>query len=576
MRQTELPRPWLSFAVLAVLAGNSAAQTLQFVDQTAAAGITFTQTSGPGAEVTMMNGGGAVGDFNRDGYQDLFVLGGPGAADRLFINNGDGTFTDRAASWGVAATHWGFGIAVGDYNRDGWLDIYITSGGTNGFTCFHRLYRNNGNNTFTDVAGTARVRDTTDGGAWDGFGAAWGDYDLDGYLDLAVAGWVGGSGSNRLFHNQGTGVFLNYTSVLNHDMTLVRGYSPRFIDMNGDRYPELIWVADFSTSRYFVNNTNGMFTESHLSAGVGLEGNGMGMTIGDFNADGRPDLYVTSIYTHQLGHPGVPGTGNMLYLNNGANHFTEVSDPSFVKNTGWGWGTVAVDFRNIGRQDIVATNGWQGGNYDGEFLADPTCVFAANANGTFTNTAPACGVIQSAQGRGLLSFDADNDGRQDLVIFENSGPITYYRNTTPDAGHYLRIFLDSHTTPGLAPDGYGAHVVLTTGGVAQHRWICGGSNYLSQSELSAHFGLGAATLADQLRVDWPNGDTTIWNNVAADRTIVLTPCPADFNRDGMSSVQDLFDFLASYFQGNADFNLSGVTSLQDIFDFLAAWFGGCQ
>lgn len=566
----------LAASSIVAVVGSASAQTLQFADQTAAAGLTCNQTADPGAEVTMMIGGGVVGDFDRDGFQDVFVLGGPGAPDRLFINNGDGTFTDRAAAWGVADTHWGVGAAVGDYDRDGWLDVYITSGGTDGLSCNHRLYHNNGNNTFTNVAQTAGVRDTTSGAPWDGFGAAWGDYDLDGNLDLAVAGWLPASGCNRLFHNQGAGTFTDVTASLNHDMTLVRGFSPRFVDMNGDRYPEIIWTADFSTSRYFVNNTDGSFTESRLSAGVSLEGNGMGTTVGDFNNDGRPDYYVTSIKTDQVGHPGVPGTGNMLYLNTGANQFTEASVAANVKDTGWGWGTAAVDFRNIGRQDLIATNGWQGANYNGEFLADPTCVFTNNGDGTFTEAAPACGVTHTAQGRGLVNFDADNDGRQDVIIFANAGPITYYHNVTADAGHYLRVFLDSHNTPGLAPDGYGAHVVLTVGALTQHRWICGGSNFLSQSELSAHFGLGSATVADELRIEWPNGHTTIWNDVAADRTLVLTPCPGDFNRDGQTSVQDLFDFLSGYFQGAGDFNLSGATSVQDIFDFLAAWFSGCD
>jgi hypothetical protein len=350
--------------------------------------------------------------------------------------------------------------------------------------------------------------------------------------------------------------------------------------MNGDRYPELLWTSDFGRSRYLVNNGNGTFTDATASAGVGLDGNGMGTSIADHNGDGRPDWFVTSIFS-PTPQPNQPGTGNMLYMNLGNHHFTEVSQIAGVNQGGWGWGAVAVDLDNDGREDIAHTNGFP----DPEFATDLTRVFrnitspwGGGAPVAFAQVSPECGVTHNGEGRGMLRFDYDNDGDQDLVIFTNDGPLSLYRNdlSGPDT-HWLRVFLDTRATPGLAPGGCGAHLVATVGGVARHAWMLGGSNYQSQSELAVHFGLGGATMVEELRVEWPNGRTATWTSVAADRTVVLASCPADFNRDGLISVQDLFDLLAGYFAGEpeADFNLSGTASVQDIFDFLSAWFSGC-
>jgi hypothetical protein len=524
-----------------------------------------------------MAAGGAAGDFNNDGWQDLFVLGGWGNPDKLFINNHNGTFTDQAAAWGVARVHRGMGVAVGDFDGDGWLDIFVTSEPDSGGPTTNVLYRNNHNGTFTDVAvaaGVAYAPGLTVGGGW---GAAWGDYDLDGKLDLAVADWSRSPGGNRLYHNNGNGTFTNVTAAaLNPAWMDVQGFSPRFVDMNGDRFPELLWVGDFGQSRYFVNNANGTFSNATASAGVGLDGNGMGTAVADFNGDGRPDWFVTSIFS-TTPYPNQPGTGNMLYLNQGANHFVESSQIAGVKQGGWGWGAVAADLDNDGLPDIAHTNGYY---YSGpEFENDPTCVFRNLGAASFAEAAPGCGVTHTGQGRGMIAFDYNNDGKVDLVIFTNGGPLTLYRNdTTGPATNSLRVLLNTHASPparGIAPNGYGAHIVATINGVPQHRWITGGSNYLSQSELSAHFGLAAATAVSQLRVEWPDGSVTLRANIPANQTLTLSSCPGDWNADGASNIQDIFDFLASWFAQAGDFNASGASNVQDIFDFLGAWFAGC-
>ncbi len=273
-----------------------------FSDQTTDAGVVASYSPA----VAGFLAGGVVGDFNRDGWQDIFYPAGGDVADKLFINNGDGTFVDQASSWGIAATHRSTAAAVGDYDGNGWLDIFVTSLGptTGEAPGHHRLYRNNGDGTFSDVAAAAGVEQSAASGA-DGWGGAWGDYDLDGDLDLAVAGWRELDG-NRLFRNDGDGTFTDVTSRAGlGSLPGTNGFSPRFVDMDDDRYPELIWIGDFGTSHYYTNDGDGTFTDFTAGSGTSQDGTEMGMTVADWDEDGDFDFYVTTIST------------NNLYLNQG-------------------------------------------------------------------------------------------------------------------------------------------------------------------------------------------------------------------------------------------------------------------
>jgi hypothetical protein len=535
--------------------------------------------------VSAMLGGGAVGDFNNDGHQDIFVLTGGEVPDKLYIGNGDGTFTEQAAAWGVAYAHMGVGTAVGDYDGDGWLDIYVTSLGPAVAPTQpgrHLLYRNNGDGSFADLAAAAGVRWTSTGIA-DGFGAAFGDHDLDGDLDLFVTGWVYQSGGNRLFRNEGDGTFTDVTAASGLSGLLsCRGFAPRFVDMDGDRYPELLIAADYGTSRYLVNDRDGTFTDATAGSGTGLDDNGMGQAVGDVDGNGLLDWYVTSIYTPDSHIPTVPGTGNMLYMNEGGHAYAERSVAAGVNDGGWGWGTVAADLDHDGWLDLVETNGWlqNNGSAGPEWVMEPSYVFRNAGDGTFTEVAAAAGVTHDGQGRGLASLDLEDDGDQDILIVSYNEPVTVYRNDAEASGcHWLRVFLDTSNDPRLAPDGFGAKVLLTAAGMTQLRSIDGGSSYLIQCELSAHFGLGTAQLADELRVQWPSGAETVLAGVPADQTLwVIAPVPGDLDGDGTVGITDLLALLAGWGPCPAppapclaDLDGDGTVGITDLLALLADW-----
>ncbi len=569
---------------VAVLSGSAfGAGTPEFVDvtQQALGSIVSHQSSTYLSKhgFAMMSGGGAVGDFNNDGWQDIFYLGGGDQADKLFINNHDGTFSDAAGAWGIDWSHMGIGASVGDFDNNGWLDMYISSlGDITGSPSqgMHRLYRNNGDGTFTDVAVQAGVNRTTTF-VPDGFGSTFGDYDLDGDLDLYVTGWWANNDHNRLYRNNGDGTFTNVTAQAQLDVPQIRAFSPAFVDMDGDGYPELLLTADFKTSHYFINNGDGTFTDTDQANGTGVDDNGMGHAIADFDGDGDLDWYVTSVHSDwdhsevPLWADRTPGTGNMLYLNDGNHEYSEVSVAAGVNDGGWGWGVVPVDIDHDGRVDIFETNGWNEPNgFDvTEWIGDRSYVYKSLGGGAFEEVGIACGVNDTELGRGILRIDYDNDGDQDLVMLSFGGRITLYESKVAgqENTNWIRLLLDTDQNNLLAPDGFGARVEVTVGAQTQVGMMHASPSYLAVSEQSVHFGLDAATTIDQIFIRWPNGTVTIRTNVIANQTMTIAASrPGDVNDNGSVDVGDLTSVLKALGEGvhPADANGDSVVDVNDI------------
>ena len=512
---------------------------LVFSDQTTAAGLDFSHVQSTDHRSGPMAPGGAVGDFNNDGYPDLFVIGGGGVADALFINNTDGTFSNQAEAWGIVILHRGVAATVGDYDSDGDDDIFITSlGPVNQIDGpgQHILYRNEGR-FFTNVAGQAGVAATT-ATYPDGYGAAFGDYDRDGDLDLFVGGWhtIPALGA-RLFRNEGDGSFLNVTKKAGVISRGTHAFGAIWADMDGDRYPELLVAGDFGTNRYYRNSRDGRFEEIDPGTGVaatqdsdewviGKAYNGMGTAVADFNRDGRPDWFVTAIWPTFAFASNFWGNG--LYINHGNHIYTEAAESAGVHDGGWGWGTGAVDLDNDGWTDLLMTNGWPTlDSVTGETFVDERSYLWRNRGDlTFDEIGSATGFEHTGQGRALLHLDYDRDGDMDIVILSYQEPIHLFRNDlingkTPRDAHWLQVRIDTHRNETLAPHGAGALITVDAGGVSQTQQIITGGSYLGQSELIAHFGLARAKRIRKLTIDWGNGRVTRLRGLRADRRITV-------------------------------------------------------
>jgi len=513
--------------------------------------------------------GGATGDFNGDGWPDLFVIGGAVNRDKLFINNGDGTFTELGQAFGVGRYHHGSGVAVGDFDGDGWDDLSVLSYGGVGENLLpgnHLLYRNLGGEGFEEVGEAAGVNWAGD--VTSGTSPAFGDYDLDGDLDLFVAAWVDWPGVNRLFRNEGDGTFTDVTEAAGMWFDGVRGYGPRFVDVTGDRLPDMLLAADFHTSQFLVNNGDGTFENVTQEAGVGADCNGMGAAVADFDGDGLLDWLVTAIY-FEFGGP----CGNVLYRNTGG-AFEALGLESGLADAGWAWGAASDDLDNDGDIDAVVTGGWV------SWPPSPTRVFLNDGRGHFEDVAQQTGLDHTAQGRGIVSWDPDRDGDRDITITSFDAPLRHYRNElNGSGGNWLALDIDTSQHPCLAPNGFGTMVEIDVAGTTRRRVVESGSNFASQSEATLHVGLGAAAQADEIRVEWHDGTTTVLRDVQAHQRVKILAAPeGDANGDGELDVFDFIAFQTMFTSGDPGADCNGDGAL-DIFDFIcfqeAYSAGGC-
>ena len=526
-----------------------------FTDVTAQSGLLrFKSLHGTPAKKYILEtpgSGVAFIDYDNDGWQDIYLLNGstfdalrgktatPRAA--LFRNNRDGKFIDVTEKAGVANERWGCGIAVGDYDNDGWPDIYVSNYGKN------RLYHNNRNGTFTDVAEKAGVAVDS----WS-TGPTWGDYDGDGKLDLFVPGYIKfdinrlpeSSGVNpgyrgqvvmfgprgldgardHLFHNNGDGTFTDVSEKAGvADPPGYYGFSSAFADVNNDGKLDLI-VANDSTPNYlYMNKGDGTFEDlSYLSGFAVSEGGqeqaGMGLGIGDYNNDGSLDLYVTNFSDDY----------NTLYKNQGDGNFDDVSFKAGVADPTipfLGWGTGFFDFDNDGWKDIFVANGhvYPAVNQNdwGMSWAQRPLLFRNTGQDKFyvMPAATGSGLAVVIPARGMAFGDLFNDGKLAVVINNMDAPPTLLRNVNQDSNHWITLLLAGG--PKNPADAIGASVLLTSGNVTQRQDVISGGSFASSPDLRLHFGLGSATKIDKLEIRWPNGSRETVVLPAVDRIYTI-------------------------------------------------------
>ena len=521
---------------------------VQFVDVTQEAGIHWTHSDGRSGQKYFMEtlgSGAAFFDYDADGDADLYFVNGaplPGYVAKeiptncLYQNNGDGTFTDVTEKAGVGDTGYGHGCAVGDYNNDGQLDLYVTNYGTN------RLYRNNGDGTFTDVAGVAGVTEPR----WSS-SCAFADYDRDGHLDLYVVNyivfdidenpWCGlkekgiraycepdnfPAQSDTLFRNNGDGTFTDVTKSAGIYNTTGKGLGVVWGDYNNDRAPDL-YVANDSTENFFYhNNGDGTFEEVGFMIGVALSEdgaaeNGMGTAFGDWNNDGWFDLTVTN-YAQQT---------NTLYQNDADGFFTDATATTKTAQITYpylGWATAFIDYDNDGYQDLFVANGHlhdnlseleQQGTYGQRNL-----LFRNNYDSTFTEVSETLGPGMKLEdvSRGATFADYDLDGDIDIVVTNSNTAPRLLRNEGGNQKNWLQVQLVATTGP---TDAIGARVSIKTGDLTQTREVRSGDGYLSQRELTLHFGIGDYEQVDSIEVRWQSGVRQLIKSVPANQVLSL-------------------------------------------------------
>jgi enediyne biosynthesis protein E4 len=522
------------------------ASKVHFTNITQSSGIRFVHNNGATGKRYLpetLGAGVAFIDYDNDGWQDILFVNSedwPGAPKRpgtlqLYHNNHNGTFTDVTQKAGLAVTMYGMGVAIGDYDNDGCDDIFVTAVGQS------RLFHNNCNGAFTDVtqkAGMSGVQEFSTS-------AAWVDYDRDGTLDLIVANYVQWSpkqdifctldgkrksyctpesykgASIRVWHNLGNGKFEDATAKLGLVDATSKTLGIAILDYNNDGWPDFVLSNDTQPNKLYVNDQGKHFSESAVTAGIayseeGLARAGMGIDAADYDHSGNPSILISNFSNQMLS----------LFHNEGHGLFVDAAPSSEVGHASLltlGFGCFFFDYDLDGWLDIFVANGHiedQIENIQKRVrYAEPPHLFRNLANGKFTEVTDqmSADFAKPRVARGAAYGDIDNDGDLDIVIATNGGPAQLFRNDG-STNHSLRVKLQGTKSN---RDGIGAVVRVQSGGNRQWLMMRSGSSYLSQSELVLTFGLGGAGKADRVEVEWPTGQRDTLTNVAADQIITV-------------------------------------------------------
>jgi enediyne biosynthesis protein E4 len=521
-----------------------------FTDIAKSAGLKFKQDSTASDQkyyLETMGTGVAWLDYDQDGLMDLFFVQSA-ATDiykpphplrcALYHNNGDGTFTDVTEKAGVGGEgHYGQGVAVGDFDNDGYPDLYVTGYGS----AF--LYHNNGNGTFTDVTAKAGVADP---GGWS-TSAGWFDYDKDGWLDLVVTNYIEWTpktniwcGEHRpgyrsychpgnyrgqktkLYHNNHDGTFTDVSNASGVGKPESKGMGLVLADFNNDGWPDIAIANDSWPNFLFINKHDGTFDDVSLYSGVAASEDGsyeagMGIDAADVDGDGWQDIYVTHL-DFEL---------NRLYRNNGDGTFTDDTYRSGIGNKAVHLSGVSMkflDYDNDGWPDIVQLNGAMLDNiqlYHSEVsYKEPLLMFRNLGKGQFEKVSDSLGpdFMRPIVGRGLATADFDNDGDIDIATNNRGDYPSLLRNDGGNANHWLTVLLIGTKSN---RDGIGASLKLTSGGVAHVEQAKGGMGYMSASDPRIHFGLGKNTKIESLEITWPSGQIDRLSNVPIDQIIAV-------------------------------------------------------
>jgi enediyne biosynthesis protein E4 len=530
------------------------ASTIRFEEVAARSGLHFVTANSPTPnknQIETLVAGVALLDYDRDGYLDVYLVNGaaipslqkesPEYWNRLFHNNHDGTFTDVTEKAGVAGAGYGMGAAVGDYDNDGWPDLFLAN------VTGNQLFHNNGDGTFTEVTAKAGLGGASlDGKKMWSVSAGWFDYNNDGLLDLfvvnyckwevnkdpicALSGDVRGYCHpkyyaplhNTLYRNNGDGTFTDVSEETGIAAKMGKGMSVSFADYDGDGFMD-IFVANDTTRNFLFHNIGGKrFEEVGMEAGVayGAHGtalSGMGSDFRDINNDGRPDIWHTAIE-----HETFP-----LYVNRGGGNFYDITATSgLAQATGnmSGWGNGIYDFDNDGWKDLFVARSNVMDNINIPFpnrrYPEPNSIFRSLANGRFEDVSSAAGpdFQLEAPHRGVAFGDLDNDGRIDMVVSVLGGPAKLLHNVSSEH-HWILLNLVGTKSNRMA---IGARIRITSeDGHSQWNHVTTAVGYASSSDSRVHFGLGANRRIKEIQIQWPSGIKQELQNVDVDRVITI-------------------------------------------------------